>query len=128
MSKLDDINRARVDAMEYATRQIKAIGMDAWEKELKLRMGSGLTLPISRKDLDREADALQNLIIRQCLLMSLAVVLDEFDFTREQLAQFAARYNRKADCMGADYHLWQDYADMMKEEYDIDVGVVITKK
>lgn len=127
MSKLDDINRARVDAMRYATKQIKSIGMDAWEQELKLRNAYGLTLPLRQRDLVKEWNKVWDIMLNRTLLASLSVLLDEFDFTDEQLNQFAARYNLKADCIGDDYHLWQDYADMMKAEHNIDVGTVINK-
>lgn len=128
MSKLDDINNARVEGMDYATRIIEKNGMNAWKQELKLRQRNGISLPLKPKDFIREADNVQKVIISQCLLMSIAVLLDEFDFTKEQLIDFTERFNRKSDCMTDDYHLWQDYADMMKVDYDIDVGVVCTRK
>lgn len=127
MSKLDDMSRARADAMAYATKQIKTIGMDAWEQELKLRNTYGLTLPVKQKDIVREWDKIWHIMLNQTLLASLSVLLDEFDFTDEQLKRFTERYNLKSDCLGDDYHLWQDYADMMKAEHDIEVGTVINK-
>ena len=127
MGKADEINAARIGAMEYAARQIEKIGLDNFKKELRLRGANGITVPVAKKDFIREYNNMQTLIIRQCLLMTVVTLIDEFDFTETQIADFVRRYNLKADCMGDDYHLWQDYADMVKDEYDIDLGVIVNR-
>lgn len=127
MGKLEEINAARINAMEYATRRIEDIGIDKWKQELRFRGANGLSVPISKKDFIREYENLQKTIIKQCLLMAVITLIDEFEFTEAQVKDFVRRYNLKADCMGDDYHLWQDYADMVKSEYDIDLGIKINK-
>lgn len=127
MGKMEEVNAARIGAMEYAARQIERIGLDAFRQELKLRGANGLTVPVTKKDFIREYNNMQTLIIRQCLLMAVITLIDQFDFTEDQIKDFITRYNTKADCMGDDYHLWQDYAGMVKAEYDIDIGVITNK-
>lgn len=127
MGKAEEINAARISAMEYAARQIEKIGLDAFRQELKLRGANGITVPVTKKDFIREYNNMQTLIIRQCLLMAVITLIDQFDFTEDKIAEFVNRYNTKADCMGDDYHLWQDYADMVKDEYDIDLGLIVNR-
>lgn len=124
----DKTELARIDSMRYALNRIKEIGTENFEKELEYRCANKLTLPVKQQDLVKEWDKVESIIISHCLLMSLAVLLDEFEFTDEQLKAFQKRYNFKIECLGDDYHLWQAYADMMKEEHNIEVGVVATRK
>ena len=49
MNRKED--QARLDGMAYALRQIKAHGMDDFEKELVMRGRRDLAIPISQQDL-----------------------------------------------------------------------------
>ena len=57
MAKIDREALARLNGMDYAVRRIKAVGMEEFEKELKTRNRSGMTLPLDNKAIQKATES-----------------------------------------------------------------------
>lgn len=119
----DKTAEARLGGMDYALRQIKQIGVDEFEKELKWRNRNGLDLPVSQKDILRNSNQLRMNILKFVLTIAIAILHDEYDFQTDECNRFRDRFNLKVACMDDGYASLDDYTDAIKEELDIDVGI-----
>ena len=120
----DKTAEARLGGMDYALRQIKENGVEAFEKELVWRNRNNIDLPISEKDLIRSSDGIRKSTLRFVLTMVIAILHDEYDFGTEECNRFRNRFNLRVNCMNDQMVTLDDYADMIKDELDIDVGIV----
>ena len=110
--------------MDYATRQIQSIGMDAWLQELRSRKLHGLAITVSQKDIDVASETIKQMTISTVLTLAIAVLHDEFGFGHKRCLQFRNRFDSKADCLMGEWATWDDYIDMIKDELDIEIELV----
>lgn len=119
----DKIAEARLDGMDYALRQVKKIGAEEFEKELKWRNRNGISLPVSQRELNENSNQIRTNILKFVLTVAIAILHDEYDFKTEECNRFRDRFNLKVSCMDEGLASLDDYTDMIKEELDIEVGV-----
>lgn len=125
MNRRED--QARLDGMAYALKQIKAEGIEAFERELRMRGRRDLAIPISQQDLIAGSQRIKEMTLDTVLTMSVAVLHDEFDFGKVRCKRFCDRYNSKSQCLLEDLASWQDYTDMIKQELDLEIGIRINE-
>ena len=95
MSKTDREAEARVQGMDYAYRQIKAHGLEAFERELHLRGHYGIRLPITPRDIMDCYMPIRNALDDMYRSLTLVTLHDEFDFGAKRLQRFRDRWNVK---------------------------------
>ena len=114
---------ARLDGMAYALKQIKANGIEAFEKELRMRGRRDLAIPVSQADLVAGSQRIKEMTLDTVLTLAVAVLHDEFGFGKKRCKQFSDRYNLKTDCLRSNLVSWQDYTDMIKDELDLKIEI-----
>lgn len=119
----DKTAEARLGGMDYALRQIKQIGIDEFEKELKWRNRNGISLPVSQHELNENSNQIRMSILKFVLTVAIAILHDEYDFQTDECNRFRDRFNLKVACMDDGYASLDDYTDMIKDELDIEIGV-----
>ena len=115
MSKASELNDARLQGMNYALKQIKANGIEAFEAEMKWRAGIRIGVNIKPQELNEAAHKIREKLDATMRAMALIVLHDEFDFGRKRLDRFVARWNKKAEGIMENYATWDDYIAVVEE-------------
>ena len=120
MSRRDE--QKRLEGMSYALRYLEGHEWDAEKlrEDIRRRGAYGIPIPINRRDEEEFTIRVKDNAIDTILTMSLMVLLDEFDFTPEQLNQFKARFNEKTDCLSSDYTTRNEQLSILADECGID--------
>lgn len=114
---------ARLDGMAYAYKQIKADGVEAFERELRMRGRRDLAIPVSQADLVAGSQRIKEMTLDTVLTMAVAVLHDEFGFGKKRCKRFSERYSLKADCLADNLVSWDDYTQMIKDELDLQIEI-----
>jgi hypothetical protein len=114
---------ARLDGMAYALKRIKDEGVEAFERELKMRGRHDPAIPVSPQDLLDGSERIKNMTLDTVLTLAVAVLHDEFDFGHKRIKRFCDRYNKKIGCLADGLVSWDDYVDTIKEEIDIAIDI-----
>lgn len=109
MSKAGDMLDARMQGMEYALRQVEKIGVEEFRKEMKWRCQNGIKFTLTPQEIKEVELKANKEIYRNVRCMSMMILYDEFDFDREKLLQFNARFNLKEECMIEDRISFDEY-------------------
>lgn len=121
MNRKED--NARLDGMAYALKQIKANGVEAFERELAMRGRRGLAIPVSQADLVAGSQRIKEMTLDTVLTLAVATLHDEWQFGKKRCKRFADRYSLKAACLADNLVSWQDYTDMIKDELDLKIEI-----
>ena len=108
MAKIDREAIAKLDGMDYATRRIKQLGMEEWEKELRNRNQSGMTLPLDNKQIQKELMKHQSAVLEFSLILALATLHDEFGFGEKRAKRFRDLYMTGVDYINNGYAYIED--------------------
>lgn len=114
---------ARLDGMAYALKQIKANGVEAFEKELAMRGRRGLAIPVSQADLVAGSQRIKEMTLDTVLTLAVATLHDEWQFGKKRCKRFADRYSLKAACLADNLVSWDDYTQMIKDELDLKIEI-----
>lgn len=121
MGKMNDYQNGRMDGLLLAQKIVKDGGSEALDKEIRFRGATNLHTALAVKDLDKTTAQIKELTLDTLLLMTVAVLHDEFDFEQEQCLQFLNRASRISESLLADMATWSDYQQMIKDELGIEL-------
>lgn len=109
--------------MTYALRIAKEKRLEELEKEIKFRNLTGISLNLSRKDLNKASEKIKEMTMDTFTILTVAVLHDEFGFGEKRCQRFIDRMNKKAECMIDDLCTWDDYIKSIKEELNINLQI-----
>ena len=124
MAKVDREAMARLDGMDYALRRIKSIGIEEFEKELRNRNKSGMSLPLDNKQIQKELQKHQSAVLEFSLVLALATLHDEFGFGEKRAKKFRDLYMTGVDYINQGYAYLEEYKQGIKEQLGIEVNMV----
>ena len=93
MSRINDIIPGRNQGMTMALRVAKEGGIEAPEKEVNFRNISGISLNLTQKEIEDASWKTHVRATEVAIAISLVTFLDEFCFSRSQLAKFKAAFD-----------------------------------
>lgn len=121
MAKLSKVEQARFDGFNRACKIAREQGIDALLEEQRRRGISHFTVAVSEPDLKLQMNIWKQNILQTVLVMTVAVLHDEFGFGgRKRVPRFIQRFNKKSECLADDYLTWNDLAVQIWEETGID--------
>lgn len=123
MSSINKEMQARTEGMTYALRIAKEKGLEELEKEIKFRNLTGISLNLSRKDLNKASEKIKEMTMDTFTILTVAVLHDEFGFGEKRCQRFIDRMNKKAECMIDDLCTWDDYIKSIKEELNVNLQI-----
>ena len=123
MSSINKEMQARTEGMTYALRIAKEKRLEELEKEIKFRNLTGISLNLSRKDLNTASEKIKEMTMDTFTILTVAVLHDEFGFGEKRCQRFIDRMNKKAECMIDDLCTWDDYIKSIKEELNINLQI-----
>lgn len=121
MAKIDRESQARLDGMDYATRRIKEVGMEEWEKEYAWRNRNGITSTMTPKEIRKATDQISKFMLKYFLALTIATLHDTFDFGQVRLNRFKETFETGADYINKGYAHLQEYIDGIREQIGIDL-------
>ena len=121
MSAADKMSQWRLEGMYYAYEKIKQSGIEEFEKELSFRSKRGVQIINTKADIMKYEREIIERTQDVAMIFCIAVLVDEFDFTREDILRFQERLALKADCISEKYLTWDEQKQILKDEYDIEV-------
>lgn len=124
MAKIDKkMHEYRMSGAKWMYDFIRHNGMEEAEKELKIRGAVFLPMEIDSHYLDNTVEKIKLNTIDTVLLMSCAVLRDEFGFGIKRMNDFIERFKLKTDCLVNDMLTWNDQIEILKEETGIDFSI-----
>lgn len=121
MGKMNDYQNGRMDGLLLAQKIVKEGGLEALDKEIRFRGATNLHTALAVKDLDKTTAQIKEFTLDTLLVMTIAVLYDEFDFEQEQCLQFLNRASKISESLLADMATWSDYQQMIKDELGIEL-------
>ena len=115
--------QARTEGLAYALKIAKQGGIEELEKEIKFRNLTGISLNVSRKDLNAASERIKSMTLDTFTILTVAVLHDEFGFGETRCQRFLDRMSQKAECMIDDFCTWEDYIQTIKEELHLDLHI-----
>lgn len=113
----DKIAEARLDGMEYALRKIKENGIEAFEKEYRMRNQYGIAFHSPKAE-----EAEYRLHAVRCLMtMMLYTLHDRYGFGKERCAEVMRLFNARIADVAEGFVGWTEIAEQMEKEMDIKV-------
>lgn len=134
MRKYNDYSRGRADGIQWACDLAKKEGIEALEKEARLRAVTGIK-PIGRfeEDLDARVDSIIAHCMKRVLIISVAVLHDTFGFGPTRMMRFFDTFSEATHLLMAGRHngaLWTDFSSEIEKTYGVTIsanteGVII---
>lgn len=126
MGKNDKVYQARLSGMDYALRIVKERGVEALEKECRVRGAHFLPLELTESKIAEINDFLSTRIMNTMLPTILFCLEDKFGFRQKRLERFVDEFEHlcgmitNVDPFGAPYETIGDYASILKERYGLE--------
>lgn len=121
MARMGKNELARYEGANWFYRLIKEKGFEAAEQELIYRNAIGCPLHIEHSEVINFEQRIKAHTIKTICCLATLTLHDEFDFETEECARFINRFNRKADGLVDEVTSWADYAQVLRDELNIDV-------
>ncbi len=121
MSYRDKKSEGRLDGMFYAYAKIKEKGMDEFAKELEYRSKRGVQLVNTKKDQQRFEREIIDKLQDTIMIFAISVLIDEFDFGKEEVDRFLNRLQLKSECLSEKYLTWDEQKQIIKDEIGLDI-------
>ena len=102
MAKRDDYMLGRSEGMAFALKIAKDGGIEALEKEIKMRNIWGLHTNVPMKDIQDIKNKITLRVIDIITCVALLTVHDEFGFGQQRGLRFLKRFEQKVDCVVGD--------------------------
>ncbi len=110
----------RNDGMAFALKIVENGGIDALRREIKERRANMLPSCVQKKDLDAAMrttmEEMTEAMHDTHLLLTLSVLLDEFNFSPQMLDKYKKRYVEKFECLQKKNVSWQDMRTILEQE------------
>lgn len=121
MGKMNEYQNGRMDGLLLAQKIVKDGGPEALEKEIRFRGATGIHTALAVKDLDKSTYQIKEHTLDTMLIMTVAVLHDEFDFGAKRCKRFLDRASRISESLLANMATWSDYQQMIKDELGIEL-------
>lgn len=124
MAKVDaKIHAARMSGAAWIVDFIEKNGMDAAKLELKRRGAQYIPMEIDNDRLRDFEYRVKCNTIDSVVILTAAVLRDEFGFGQQRLDRFMERFDQKTDCIYDGDVTFMDYAEVLKEETGIELEI-----
>lgn len=121
--KMKEYTAGRMDGLLLAQKIVKADGIEALDEEIKFRGATGIHTALARKELDKATEDIKGMTLDTMLVMTVAVLHDEFGYGTKRCQRFIDRMMLKASSMVDNMATWADYQQMIKEELGMELNI-----
>ena len=119
MSKVSKEELMRLSGANWALQKVKEIGIEATEKELKMRGATGLPLAFSPKDKAECEKRMRKTICTGTNMIWARILQDKQHMKKAGIDKYLNYFNDLCDSLLKQYLSWEDLVESLKEEVDI---------
>ena len=127
MAKRDDLLQGRAEGMAFALRIAREGGVEALEREIRMRNIWGLQVNVPMKDIQEIKTKITLRVIDIIRVVALLTLRDEFGFGRDRGIRFLKRFDLKVDCISSEDDgqsvTLEDYINLVKDEMGISLKI-----
>ena len=127
MAKRDDLLQGRAEGMAFALRIAREGGVEALEREIRMRNIWGLQVNVPMKDIQEIKTKITLRVIDIIRVVALLTLRDEFGFGRDRGLRFLNRFDLKVDCVSSEDDgqsvTLEDYINLVKDEMGISLKI-----
>ncbi len=109
----------RLSGAEWALKMVKEQGIEATEKELKMRGAVGLPLAFSPKDKEECEQRMRKTICTGTNMIWARILQDKQHMKKAGIDKYLKYFNDACDSLLKEYLSWEDLVESLKEEVDI---------
>ena len=113
---MKDFQAGRAQGLELALRIVKADGIEALEKEVRVRGRTRVNTSVNLKDLNLAVQPIKELCMETFSVLIIDTLHVHLGFGPARANRFMDAFWLKADCIMEDFASWQDYVDAMRKE------------
>lgn len=95
MAKLDQYMQGRTEGMELALRIAKDKGIEELEKEVRFRQKTGISLNVTRQELNKASNKIKEMTLDTFTLLSVAALHDAFGFGKQRCERYMKKNGRR---------------------------------
>lgn len=121
--KIKDLMNGRNQGMAMALKIVKDGGIEALEKEIEYRNITGVSLNITRKELEEATTNVRLRATEVAIAISLITLLDEFCFSKYQARKYKEVFDKQVESILNDEATLDDYLKRIKEELNIELVI-----
>lgn len=123
MGKLEEYMKGRTEGMEFALRLVKDKGIEELEKEIKFRNRTGISLNVTRQELNAASGRIKEMTLDTFTILGVAALHDAFGFGEKRCQRFMDKMGEGAEYLMNDLDTWEDYISAIKEELGMNLKI-----
>ncbi len=123
MGKLEEYMKGRTEGMEFALRLVKDKGIEELEKEIKFRNRTGISLNVTRQELNAASGKIKEMTLDTFTILGVAALHDAFGFGEKRCQRFMDKMREGAEYLMNDLATWEDYIGAIKEELGMNLKI-----
>ena len=123
MSKMDSYMQGRTEGMEFALRLVKDKGIEELEKEIKFRQRTGISLNVTRQELNAASNKIKEMTLDTYSILSVACLCDLWGFGKKRCQQFMDKMSEGAQYLVDDLATWDDYRQAIQERLGFEIKI-----
>lgn len=119
----DTLNNYRLLGLEMAHRLVKTGGIEALEKEIRIRK-AGYRSPVSHREIDEAAKGIKEMCNDTYKVMSVWTLRNApFNFGKTRLQRFIDQFDYQTSFLAGGYMTFKDITDQILEELDMELRI-----
>lgn len=125
-NKVNDLMEGRNQGLSMALKIVREGGIEALEKEIQYRNISGISLNLTKKEIEDASWKAHVRATEVAIAISLVTLMDEFCFSRSQLTKYKAAFDEnvyKAANCEKPMDILQEYIDRIREDTGIEITI-----
>lgn len=123
MAKIDDYMRGRTEGMELALRIVKDKGIEELEKEVKFRTGTGISLNLTRQELNAASNKIKDMTLDTFTILGVASLHDVYGFGEKRCQRFIDKMAEGVKLLAADMATWEDYRNEVNKRLHMNLQI-----
>lgn len=123
MAKLDQYMQGRTEGMELALRIAKDKGIEELEKEVRFRQKTGISLNVTRQELNKASNKIKEMTLDTFTLLSVVALHDVFGFGKQRCERYMKKMEEGATYLMEDLATWDDYSKEVEKQLGIKIEI-----
>lgn len=122
-NKLDQYMLGRTEGMELALRIAKDKGIEELEKEVRFRQRTGISLNVTRQELNAASNKIKEMTLDTFTILSIACLHDLWGFRQKRCQQYMDKMAEGAQYLVEDLATWDDYTKEIQEQLGFEIKI-----